>query len=117
MKWRPLAVTIRSHQVDSLAATPVASVVKLAADLRLERSASGLTVRFPHPGGLSARIGFGAECGSRTRLICLEGRGPKPLDQPRSRKIEGFVCRFTAPRLHTTDRSVRRTLDGGSRVV
>ena len=24
--WRPLAVTIRSHQVDSLAATPVASV-------------------------------------------------------------------------------------------
>ena len=53
--WRPLAVTIRSHQVDSLAATPVASVVKLAADLRLERSASGLTVRFPHPVGLSAR--------------------------------------------------------------
>jgi len=23
------------------------------------------------------------------------------------------VCRFTAPRLHTTDRSVRRTLGGG----
>ena len=55
MDWRPLAVTIRSHQVDSLAATPVASVVRLAADLRLERSAPGLTVRFPHPGGLSAR--------------------------------------------------------------
>ena len=55
-EWRPLAVTIRSHQVDSLAATPVASVVELAADLRLERSASGLTVRFPHPVGLSARI-------------------------------------------------------------
>lgn len=54
-EWRPLAVTIRSHQVDSLAATPVASVVRLAADLRLERSASGLTVRFPHPGGLSAK--------------------------------------------------------------
>ena len=56
--WRPLAVTIRSHQVDSLAATPVASVVRLAADLRLERSASGLTVRFPHPVGLSARISW-----------------------------------------------------------
>ena len=83
MVWRPLAVTIRSHQVDSLAATPVASVVRLAADLRLERSASGLTVRFPHPVGLSARIRIGAECGNRTRLICLEGRGPKPLDQPR----------------------------------
>ena len=55
LRWRPLAVTIRSHQVDSLAATPVASVVKLAADLRLERSASGLTVRFPHPVGLSAK--------------------------------------------------------------
>lgn len=27
----------------------------MAADLRLERSASGLTVRFPHPVGLSAR--------------------------------------------------------------
>src|SRR5215813_13745231 len=92
MNWRPLAVTIRSHQVDSLAATPVASVVKLAADLRLERSASGLTVRFPHPGGLSARIGFGAECGSRTRLICLEGRGPKPLDQPRSGKNRRALC-------------------------
>ena len=115
-RWRPLAVTIRSHQVDSLAATPVASVVKLAADLRLERSASGLTVRFPHPVGLSAK-GSGAECGSRTRLICLEGRGPKPLDQPRSQKIEGFVSRFTAPRLHATDRSVRRTLGEGFRVV
>lgn len=73
-----------SHQVDSLAATPVASVVKLAADLRLERSASGLTVRFPHPVGLSARNRIGAECGNRTRVICWEGRGPKPLDQPRS---------------------------------
>src|SRR6516165_6625639 len=31
----------------------------------------------------------GAECGSRTRLICLEGRGPKPLDQPRS---HGGLC-------------------------
>src|SRR5579862_8217881 len=29
MIWRPLAVTIRSHQVDSLAATPVASVVRI----------------------------------------------------------------------------------------
>ena len=38
-----------------MAATPVASVVKLAADLRLERSASGVTVRFPHPVGLSAK--------------------------------------------------------------
>ena len=27
-EWRPLAVTIRSHQVDSLAATPVASVAE-----------------------------------------------------------------------------------------
>jgi len=27
------------------------------------------------------------------------------------------VCRFTAPRLHATDRSVRRTLGGGFRVV
>jgi hypothetical protein len=115
--WRPLAVTIRSHQVDSLAATPVASVVRLAADLRLERSASRLTVRFPHPVGPSAKQGSGAECGSRTRLICLEGRGPKPLDQPRSQKIEGFVSRFTAPRLHATDRSVRRTLGGGFRAV
>jgi len=58
MDWRPLAVTIRSHQVDSLAATPVAPVVRLAADLRLERSASGLTVRFPHPVGLSAGISW-----------------------------------------------------------
>ena len=49
---------------------------RLAADLRLERSASGLTVRFPHPVGLSARIKIGAECGNRTRVICLEGRGP-----------------------------------------
>lgn len=57
-EWRPLAVTIRSHQVDSLAATPVASVVRLAADLRLERSASGLTVRFPRPVGLSAKISW-----------------------------------------------------------
>jgi hypothetical protein len=30
------------------------SGLKLAADLRLERSASGLIVRFPHPVGLSA---------------------------------------------------------------
>src|SRR5262249_59654856 len=57
---------------------------KMAADLRLERSASGLTVRFPHPVGLSAKEKIGAECGNRTRLICLEGRGPKPLDQPRT---------------------------------
>src|SRR6516165_8891060 len=28
--------------------------------------------------------------------------------------MEGFVSRFTAPRLHATDRSVRRTLGGGS---
>jgi len=27
------------------------------------------------------------------------------------------VFRFTAPRLHATDRSVRRTFDGGFRVV
>ena len=27
------------------------------------------------------------------------------------------MCRFTAPRLHVTDRSVRRTLGGGFRVV
>jgi hypothetical protein len=31
--------------------------------------------------------------------------------------MEGFVSRFTAPRLHATDRSVRRTLGGGFRVV
>ena len=53
------------------------SGLKLAADLRLERSASGLTVRFPHPVGLSAKKRFGAECGNRTRLICLEGFRPK----------------------------------------
>lgn len=29
----------------------------------------------------------------------------------------GFVYRLTAPRLHATDRSVRRTLGGGFRVV
>jgi hypothetical protein len=50
---------------------------KLAADLRLERSASGLTVRFPHPVGLSAKKRFGAECGNQTRVICLEGERPK----------------------------------------
>src|SRR6185437_10652537 len=60
---------------------------KLAADLRLERSTSGLTVRFPHLVGLSAK------------------------------NRNGLVYRFTAPRLHATDRSVRRTLDGGFRVV
>src|SRR6185437_4406753 len=65
------------------------SGLELAADLRLERSASGLTVRFPHPVGLSARMRIGAECGNRTRVICLEGRGPKPLDQPRS---NGGLC-------------------------
>ena len=53
--WRPLAVTLRSHRVDSSAATLVASEARLAADLRLERSASGLTVRFPHLVGLSAK--------------------------------------------------------------
>ena len=43
--WRPLAVTIRSHQVDSLAATPVASVVKLAAGVGIEPTSYALTGR------------------------------------------------------------------------
>ena len=39
------------------------SGLELAADLRLERSASGLTIRFPRPVGLSARIGLERSAG------------------------------------------------------
>ena len=39
----------------------------------------------PTPGGTVGKNRIGAECGNRTRVICLEGRGPKPLDQPRSK--------------------------------
>ncbi len=31
--------------------------------------------------------------------------------------MKGFVYRLTAPRLHATDHSVRRTLDGDFRVI
>ena len=34
-----------------------------------------------------------------------------------TRSEKDFVFRFTAPRLHATDRSVRRTLGGGFRVA
>src|SRR5215813_13840392 len=103
MDWRPLAVTIRSHQVDSLAATPVASVVEIGCRPAARTQHVRINGPVPTPGGTVGKgKRSGAECGNRTRLICLEGRGPMPLDQPRSH--EGFVCRFTAPRLHATDR-------------
>jgi hypothetical protein len=42
--------------------------------------------RAPHRLDANRQKYDGAECGNRTRLICLEGRGPKPLDQPRSNR-------------------------------
>src|SRR5215469_12411514 len=87
MDWRPLAVTIRSHQVDSLAATPVASVVRIGCRPAARTQRIRINSPVPTPGGTVGKIG--AECGNRTRLICLEGRGPKPLDQPRS---NGGLC-------------------------
>ena len=111
----PARLELAASGIDS-AASPLVWDRELAADLRLERSTSGLTVRFPLPVGLSASNGIGAECGNRTRLICF-GRLQAQSHQTNSAQIEGFVFRFTAPRLHATDRSVRRTLGGGLRVV
>jgi hypothetical protein len=67
-----------------IAATPVASVARLAADLRLERSASGLTVRFPHPVGLSAKTSWSGVRESNPPLLLGRQRPraarPTPLE-------------------------------------
>lgn len=93
-EWRPLAVTIRSHQVDSLAATPVASVARLAADLRLERSASGLTIRFPRPVGLSAKISWSGVRESNPPLLLGRQRPKATRPTPLKSRALCFALRL-----------------------
>ena len=83
----------------------------MAADLRLERSASGVTIRFPHPVGLSA-MEKDLERGAGIEPASSAWKAKAQSHQTNPARIEGFVCRFTAPRLHATDRSVRRTWAG-----
>ena len=51
----------------------------MAADLRLERSASGLTVRFPHLVGLSARKDLERSAGIEPASSAWKAEGPTPL--------------------------------------
>ena len=66
----------------------------------------------PTPGGTVGKIGWsGVRESNPPHLL---GRQRPEATRPTPLKWSGFVCRFTAPRLHATDRSVRRTLGGVS---
>src|SRR5215813_13164732 len=90
MDWRPLAVTIRSHQVDSLAATPVASVVKIGCRPAARTQRVRINSPVPPPGGtVGKRKDLERSAGVEPASSTWKASGPKPLDQPRS---HGGLC-------------------------
>ena len=111
MDWRPLAVTIRSHQVDGLAATPVASVVESGCRPAARTQRVRINSPVPTPGGTVGKNKVERSAGIEPASSAWKAEAHSHWTNPA--QIEGFVSRFTAPRLHATDRSVRRTLGGG----
>ena len=85
-------------------------MVKLAAGVGIEPTSYALTGRRIAL-MLTGKIGWsGVRESNPPHLL---GRQRPKATRPTPLAMKGFVSRFTAPRLHATDRSVRRTLGGG----
>ena len=70
---------------------------ELAADLRLERSASGLTVRFPHPVGLSAKISWSGVRESNPPHLLGRQRPKAARPTPLSKKSRALCLALRLP--------------------